>query len=148
MLYNTNAPIFYPETEIDVLPLGRWFGEEFFTYIRVFGNIASPHVLSLYVPNKLMAQQIAYQTCKVGGMSTEIKDKKKEIWPQFLVVCGAFALFGLGHAFKEVDNMLILHLFKFPGRQFDPFDGIKNFTMAVKINVFTEEDDLFDNIYQ
>jgi len=43
-------------------------------------------------------------------MSRELKDKKKAIWPQFPVVYGAFALFDLGHAFKEVDNMLSLKL--------------------------------------
>jgi len=79
-----------------------------------------------------MAWEIAYQTCGVGGMSRELKDKKKAIWPQFPVVCGDFALFDLGHAFREVDNMLSLQLPKFPGRQFDPFDVIKNFTRQLK----------------
>ena len=67
---------------------------------------------------------------------------------QFLVVCGAFSFFGLGHTFREVDNMLSLRLPKFPGRQFDPFDVINNFTTTVKIKVFTKEDDLFDDIFQ
>ena len=64
------------------------------------------------------------------------------------MVCGAFALFDLGHAFKEVDNMLCLQLPKFPGRQYDPFDIINNFTTMVKIKVFTKEDDLFDDVFQ
>lgn len=80
-------------------------------------------------------------------MNEELKDKKKAIWPQFPVACGAFSLYDLGHAFKEVDNMLSLRLFKFPGRQFDPFDVIKNFTIAIKIKVFSKEDDHFDDIF-
>ena len=120
MLYNKDALRFSPEVEIDILLVGRWFGEEFFTYIRVFGSIASPHVLPLYVLGKLMACEIAYQICGVGGMSKELKDKKKAIWTQFPVACGAFLLFDLGHAFTEVDNMLSLRLFKFPRSQFDP----------------------------
>ena len=44
--------------------------------------------------------------------------------------------------------MLSLQLFKFPGRQFDPFDVIKNFTTTVKIKVFSKEDDLFNDIFQ
>lgn len=142
MLYNKNAPRFSPEAKVDILPVERWFGEEFFIYVRVFGSIASPHVLPLYVLDKLLAREISYQTCGVGGISKELKDKKKAIWPQFLVACGAFSLFDLGNAFKGVDNMLSLRLFKFPGRQFDPYDVIKNFTTAVKIKVFTKEDDL------
>ena len=108
MLCNKDAPRFSPEMEVDILPIGRCFGEEFFTYVRVFRCIASPHVLPLYVPDKLLAREIAYQTCGVGGMNKELKDKKKAIWPQFLVACGAFSLFDLGHAFKEVDHMLSL----------------------------------------
>lgn len=148
MLYNKDALRFSPKAEVDILPAGRWFGEEFFTYIRVFGSISSPHVLPLYVPDKLLAREIAYQTCEVGGMSKELKDKKKVVLSQYPVVCGAFSLFDLGHAFKEVDNMLSLRLFKFPGRQFDLFDVIKKFTTAIKIKVFTKEDDLFDDIFQ
>lgn len=113
MLYKTDAPRFSLEAEIDILPVGRWFREELFTYIRVSGRIASPHVLPLYVLDKLMTQEIAYQTCGVGGMSRELKDKKKAIWPQFLMVYMTFTLFDLGHNFKEVDNMLTLQLPKF-----------------------------------
>ena len=60
MLYNTDAPRFSPEAKIEILPVGRWFGEELFTYIRVFWSISSRHVLPLYVPDKLMAREIAY----------------------------------------------------------------------------------------
>ncbi len=76
-------------------------------------------LLPLYVPDKLTAREIAYHTYRIGGMSRELKNSKKTIWPQFLVIYEAFALFDLGHAFKEVDNMLSLHLLKFQGRQYD-----------------------------
>ena len=36
----------------------------------------------------------------------------------------------------------------FPGRQFDPYDVIKNFTTAVKIKVFSKEDDIFEDTFQ
>lgn len=39
-------------------------------------------------------------------------------------------------------------MFKFPGRQFDPSDIIKNFTTVVKIKVFSKEDDMFDDMFQ
>ena len=60
MLYSRDAPRFSPEAEVDIIPVTRWFGEEIFTYIRLFGSIASPHVLPLYVPNNLLAHEIAY----------------------------------------------------------------------------------------
>jgi len=80
MLYNKDTTRFSPKEEVDLLPIRIWFGEEFFTYVRVFQSIASPHVLTLYVLDNLLAQEIAYQTCEVGGMRKELKDKKKAIW--------------------------------------------------------------------
>ena len=105
MLYNKDAPRFSSEAEVDIPPIARWFGEDFFTYVRVFGSSASPHVLPLYVPDKLIAREIAYQICGEGGLTEELKDKKKAIWPQFPVACGTFSLFDVGHAFKEVSNI-------------------------------------------
>lgn len=81
ILYNRDAPRFSPEAEVDILSIVRWFGEELFMYIKVFGSIALPHVLPFYIPDKLMAREIAYQTCSVGGMSKVLKDSKKAIWP-------------------------------------------------------------------
>ena len=63
-----------------------------FTYVRVFGSSAPPHVLPLYIPDKLLAREIAYQTCGEGGLTKELKDKKKAIWPQFPIACGAFTI--------------------------------------------------------
>ena len=79
LLYNKDAPRFSPEAEVDILPVARWFGEELFTYVRVFGSFASPHILPLYVPDKLIAREISYQTCGEGGLTKELKDKKKAI---------------------------------------------------------------------
>ena len=39
-------------------------------------------------------------------------------------------------------------MFKFPRRPFDPYDIAKNFTIAVKIKVFSKEDDIFDDMFQ
>lgn len=101
MLYDKDAPRCSPKADVDILPVARWFGEELFTYVRVLGSSASPHVLPLYVPDKLMAREIAYQTCGEGGLTKYLKDKKKAIWPQFPVAYGAFSLFDVGHAFMK-----------------------------------------------
>ena len=78
------------------MPLAGWFGEESFTYIKVFGSIVASHVLPYYVPDKLLARGIAYQI--VGeGITKTLKDMKKSIWPIFPVKCGSFSLFDFGH---------------------------------------------------
>ena len=45
----------------DLPAVASWFGEEHFTYIRVFRSEAKPHVLPLYVPDKLLVREISYQ---------------------------------------------------------------------------------------
>ena len=114
----------------------------------VFGSFSSPHVLTLYVPDKLIAREISYQTCGERGLTKDLKEKKKAIWPQFPVVYGTFSLFDVGHAFKEVNNITCLQLFKFSRRIFDPYDVVKNFTTAVKVRVFSGEEDHFYDMFQ
>ena len=63
MLYDKDPPRCSPEAQIDIIPIARWFEEELFTYVRVFGSTVPPHVLPLYIPDKLLAREIAYQTC-------------------------------------------------------------------------------------
>ena len=108
IIYDKDPPRCSPEAQIDITHITRWFGEEWFTYIRVFGSTVPAHVLPLYIPDKLLAQEIAYQTCSEGGLTKDLKNKKKAIWPQFPVTCGAFSLFDVGHAFGEVENVTCL----------------------------------------
>jgi len=75
--------MFSKEAKVDILPVAISFGEETFTYIRVFGSIASPHVLPYYVPNKLMAREISYQIASDGWLRKGLKKEKKAIWPTF-----------------------------------------------------------------
>ncbi len=69
MLYDKYPPRCSPEAEVDILTVARWFEEELFTYVKVFGSSATPHVLPLYIPDKLLAREIAYQTCGEGGLT-------------------------------------------------------------------------------
>jgi hypothetical protein len=76
MMYDEDPPRCSPEAQIDIIPIARWFGEEWFTYIRVFGSKDRPHVLPLYVPDKLLAREISYQITSEGVTQT-IKEEKK-----------------------------------------------------------------------
>ena len=148
MLYDKDPPRCSPEAQIDIIPIARWFGEEYFTYVRVFGSTIPPHVLPLYIPYKLLAREIAYQTCLEGGLTKDLTDKKKAIWPQFPVVCGVFSLFDVSHASTEIQNITCLQLFKFPSRPFELNEIAQNFTITVKVKVFYGKKDLFDDLFQ
>jgi hypothetical protein len=51
------------------------------TYIRVFWATATPHLLSVHVPDQLVVEEICYQTILQGYNSTLIKDKKRASMP-------------------------------------------------------------------
>ena len=53
----------------------------------------------------------------------------------------------LGHAFKEVNNVLSLQLPNFLGRNYDPFGIVSDFNTMAKIIVFTHEKDPFDDVF-
>ena len=57
-------------------------------------------------------------------------------------------MFDVGHTFKEVSNITCLQLFKFSRRLFEPNDVVKNFTTAIKVRVFSGEEDPFDDMFQ
>lgn len=96
-IYNWDAPRFSKEDEVDILPVVRLFGEETFTYIRVFCSITPPHVLPYYVLDKLIAREIDYQIASEGGLSKALKEEKKvhlayisfAIWSIFTTGFGA-----------------------------------------------------------
>jgi len=65
-IFDRPMPKISYQARIDLISIGRWFGEENFTYVRIFGSQANPHVLPLYVPDKLLAREIAYQITSEG----------------------------------------------------------------------------------
>ena len=55
-VFNEKAPRLSKEAQADFSSIGKWFGEELFTYVKVFRSLAQPHVLPLYVLDKLLAR--------------------------------------------------------------------------------------------
>jgi hypothetical protein len=49
-----------------------WYVKEIFSYIRVFGCSVPPHALPKFLPNRLVCQEVAYQTV-TGGHQQGIK---------------------------------------------------------------------------
>ncbi len=141
------APRPFEEAKIDFIPIGRWFGEEIFTYVRFDGSLAPPHVLPLHVPDKLLAREISYQIVGDGSTKT-LKKAKKYLWPSFPIQCGVYALHDFKHASLEIDNIACLNLATIMGRQFDPNKVAHNVTAQVKIRKFSRENDYYDDLFK
>jgi hypothetical protein len=61
--------------------IGHWYLDERETYIRVFGTTGAPHLLPIYVPDRLVLGEICYQTILQGYNATLVKDKKWDFIP-------------------------------------------------------------------
>lgn len=75
-VFNEKCPRISPEANNHLLSVGKWFGQESFSYVRVSGSLAHAHVLPLYIPDKLLAREIAYQTVE-SDLSKVMKNNKK-----------------------------------------------------------------------
>jgi len=126
--------------------VGSWFGEDKFTYVRIFGSLTKPHVLPLYVLDKLLAPELAYQTT-VEGTSMNLKDSKKHMWPIFPLRCGIFTLHDYKHVEKEAVKIQMLNVATIPNRKYDPRKIAHNFTAQAKLAKFNHEVDEFDDLF-
>ena len=88
------------ETMENLKKNGNW-GEESFTYIRVLGSYAEPHVLPLYILDKLRCREVSYRTFG-HGITKALKDSSKKVWPQSHLPFGIFSLENCGHVEKEI----------------------------------------------
>lgn len=90
-IFYKRAPRLSNEAKIDIIPIGRWFGEVIFTYVQVYGSLEPPRVIPLYVPDKLLAREVAYHT--IGdGLTKTLNESKKSLWPAFPLQCGVCEL--------------------------------------------------------
>lgn len=131
-IFNHFPPRFSDKAKADLSSIGDWFGEEKFTYVRIFGSIVELHVLPLFVPDKLLAQEISYQLT-VEGMSRSLSNSKKRMWPSFPFNCVHFTLNDFKHVEKEVAKINGFKLETIPGRQYDPQKIAFNVTSSVSI---------------
>ena len=99
-IFDKSTPKIFEEAKIDLTAVRNWFREDKFIYIRVFGSLATPHVLPLYVPDKLLARELAYQI-RTAGTSKTLRNSKKQAWPTFPLRCGVYILHDYKHVKKE-----------------------------------------------
>jgi len=145
-IFDKPTPKISYQAGIDLTSIGRWFGEEKFTYVRIFGIHANPHVLPLYIPDKLLAREIAYQITSEGVTQT-LRNKKKQVWPSFPFRCGVYALHDFKHVENEAEKMKALSLATLPNRGFDPNKVAYNALEQAILTKFDHAEDIFDDLF-
>jgi hypothetical protein len=81
LLFKKECPRLSDAAKKIISKVGHWYLDERDTYIRVFGATRAPHLLPVYVPDRLVVGEICYQTILQGYNATLVKDKKRAFIP-------------------------------------------------------------------
>jgi hypothetical protein len=81
IIFRKEFPRLSVATKKMIAKVVHWYFEETRTYIRMFGAIGAPHLLSVHVPNHLILGDIFYQTILHGYNASLVKDKKRDFIP-------------------------------------------------------------------
>ena len=100
----------------------------------------------LYIPDKLLARELAYQITSAGATKT-LRTSKKQVWPTFPLRCGVYTLHEYKHAEKEAEKINMLNLATIPNRQFDPRKVVYNVLEQAKLTRFDHKEDDFDDLF-
>ena len=145
-IFDRPIPRISYEASFDLPAVAHWFGEEHFTYIRVFGSKARPHVLPLYIPDKLLAREISYQIMSEGVTQT-LKDEKKRGWPSFPLRIGVYTLQNYKHAEKEATKLQMISLASIPNRLYDPKKTAFIALEQAELSKVVHQEDQFDDLF-
>jgi hypothetical protein len=69
--------------------IGDWYLMDHGTYIRIFGAMKPPHLLPHFIPDKLVIQEVAYQTI-INGAGGIFYTSKKAIFPPLPLYIGNY----------------------------------------------------------
>ena len=98
--------------------MGDWYVGESFTYIRVYGSNAS-HMLPKVVPDRLVLEEISFQTVTEGVYKKCVAPKRK-VWPRFPITLGSFNVPSSTWESELSDHIMSLKLGFACKRQHDP----------------------------
>jgi hypothetical protein len=105
--------------------IGDWYLMEHGTYIRIYGATKAPHLLPCFFIDKLVLQEISYQTV-IHGVGVTLYHKKKDIRPLLPLWIGSYSFASLKQAQVEVDTLLSYGFGEEQFRRHDPKKVVKS----------------------
>jgi hypothetical protein len=148
-IFCTSPPCMTDKAITVIRRIGDWYLMEHGTYIRIYGAMKPPHLLPRFVPDKLVLQEVAYQTIihGVGGM---LYRSKKSIWPPLPLYIGNYFFENTKQAQEEVDIFLSYHFGEERFRRHDPKNIVKEHFHSMRLpyeytTEFWEEEGVHQN---
>jgi hypothetical protein len=109
--------------------IGDWYLLEYGTYLRIYGATKSPHFLPKFILDRLVLQEIAYQTIIHGVGATLYRDKKS-IWPPLPLWVGSYSFKDIKEAQDKVNTLEYFHFGEEIFWRHDPLDVVINHTQC------------------
>jgi hypothetical protein len=129
--------------------IGDWYLMEHDTYIRIYGAMKPPHLLPRFVPNKLVFEEVAYQTI-IHGVVGMLYRSKKEIFPPLPLYIGNYFFENTKQSQSEVDILLSYHFGEEIFMRHDPQNIVKDHFNSMRLLheytiEFWEEEEVHQN---
>jgi hypothetical protein len=105
LMFRKECPRLSKEAKKVISKMGHLYLDERETYIRVFGATRAPHLLPIYVPDRLVLGKICYQTILQGYNATLVKDNKWAFIPYGFYI-GFYMVKDTAHAKQEGPSQL------------------------------------------
>jgi hypothetical protein len=126
--------------------IAGWYIEEKFSYIRVFRCSVPPHALLKFLPDRLVCQEVAYQTM-IGGINKELKAAQKKVWPTFPLQVGMFSFLDFIHSKVEAAAIEDVKLVDIEFKRHDPLKIVETHLAQYNLNKYIHENSPHDEIF-
>jgi hypothetical protein len=124
-----------------------WYIEENFSCVRVFGFSFPSHSLPQFSPYKLVCREVSYQTVATG-ITKELKETQKKVWPTFHIQVGIFTLLDFGHTKVEVVALEDVKLVDIKFKRHDPHKVVENHLAQYNLKRYIHEESPYDDIFR
>jgi len=145
-IYGSPPPRISDQIVANLGKIVDWYIEEHFSYIRVFGCFIPPHVLPIFLLDRLVCREIAHQIV-LGGISKGLKEVQKKVWPTFPLHVGTFSLLDFGHSKVEAGALKDINLVNIEFNKHDPQKIVGNHMDIYNLKRYEHENSPQDDIF-
>jgi hypothetical protein len=147
MFYGCEPPRISKTVSENLKAIAKWFIDENFSYIRVYGCSIPPHALPKFLPDRLVCREVAHQIVK-GGIGIELKAAPKKSWPIFPVHIRKISLQNLGHSKVEAKALEEVKLVDIKHKKHDPYQLVDKHLMHCNMKAYEHEESVYDDIFK
>jgi len=125
-IFDSHTPCMVDKDLSIVQKIRDWYLMEHGTYIRIYGAIKYLHLSPRFVPNRMVLQEIAFQTM-IHGIGETLYHDKKAIWPPLPLWVRSYSFESIKKSQSEVDTLISFHFGEERFLRHDPKEVVKEY---------------------